>query len=52
MLTATMEAAIPAPPADLMTQVGQALQEALAALLTGQATPRRAAIMAEQKLGR
>jgi ABC-type glycerol-3-phosphate transport system substrate-binding protein len=52
MLTATMEAAIPAPSADLMTQASQALQEALTALLTGQATPRRAAITGEQKLGR
>lgn len=52
MLRATMEAAIPAPPPDLMATVGQALQDALEAVLTGQATPKRAAAIAVENLGR
>jgi len=52
MLQGLMEAAVPAPGQEVMTTVGQVLQEALEALLRGRATPRKAADTAIQSLGR
>lgn len=51
-LLGMLDAARPAPSADLMATAGQVLQEALEALLRGRATPRQAANLAIESLGR
>ena len=52
VLRSLIEAAVPAPPPDQVATLGQIMQEALETILRGQATPRRAADTAMEKLGR